>query len=232
MRSVSASLPGEYHILNRIPCQDAVMSYSDEDIVVGVLADGAGSYADSQTAALVSVEAVLENVKASFAEIFAADDAVVAERIIETAKKACAVYDTEPVCTMLVFAKKGEDVLAVHIGDGYIFEVSEDGASVLSMPENGSEPGQTFFLSMPSALRHVRIYRGVSEGTDTVVLCSDGAGDALYDKVAGRPAEAVRVFSEWMKDGSNEEIQEALDEAMDRIQGRTTDDVSICICAF
>ena len=53
----------------------------------------------------------------------------------------------------------------------------------LSLPENGENPSETWFVTSPDALEHLRLLRGdQGPGPGTVLLMSDGASGLLLEK--------------------------------------------------
>lgn len=111
--------------------------------------------------------------------------------------------------------------MQIHVGD--------DGAlSVFSPPENGAYQNETFFLTAPDAAEHLRLRRGRSEGPGALLLMSDGMSESLYQYATGTPAPACRKVAQWLRDGDEEAVSQALEQNMKQVFSlRTGDDLSL-----
>ena len=63
-------------------------------------------------------------------------------------------------CTLLFYACGGGRFLAGHLGDGLMALVQGEDCRPLSLPENGENPSETWFVTSPDALEHLRLLRG------------------------------------------------------------------------
>jgi hypothetical protein len=169
-RIIGASVIGRSHELAGTRCQDAcrfaVVRHPGGDIVVGAVADGAGSApashigANTVTAtatALIEEHLLASNTEASFGR----DDLT---RVLEHSRDAvfeeARQHELKPgdlASTLLVAVFFPDRTLAAHIGDGAI--VIDDGLlRVLSWPEQGEYANTTVFLTMDGALENARLY--------------------------------------------------------------------------
>ena len=132
---------------------------------------------------------------------------------------------------MLVYAQNKDHQILIHIGDGFIFGCDEnDHTYLLSEPENGEERNTTYFLSSFSAFDHIRIQKQIPDSLINIIMCSDGLAPVLYEYQTRQPAKAVQRFSQWLRQGNQEEIQSALDDALTNVfSHHTLDDMSIIL---
>ena len=186
---------GNYHKAKSIPCQDYVNGYSSDGICVIALADGAGSYEKSGEAARIVVDAVIKDFAVNFDFWYSLESETFKTELISHCRNAVEIMspDTCAACTLLVCASSDDDrTIIAHIGDGYIFgKRFDDEVQVISFPENGSEPNETFFVSDANAKDHLRVLRDGVSGYSGVMLCSDGASAALIDRTTDRYSTAI-----------------------------------------
>lgn len=232
IKSASAVRTGTSHLQNGKPCQDSVCCRSGREAVCAALADGAGSRADSQLASAAVTAAAAAELSGNFSRWYAMEDAELIRGMLSLCRGAVAsaAPGTEAACTLLVVALSPDGrSLTCHIGDGAVLGAGPGVRDVLSPPENGSEPWYTFFLSGRRAEEHLRIRRDLPPEYRTIILCSDGAGTALFN-ARGDIAGAVEIIDAWMDALSGEEVSRRLETELDeRFRERTRDDMSLAI---
>ncbi len=228
------AVQGLMHEKCGLPCQDACIGMEGIEARCIVLADGAGSVPSSEIIADAVVKAIADLVGSHFDSLYEMDDSDLKQRIIYEAEQACSEEgEFKPDCTLLVSACSSDGrVLLMHIGDGCIFGTEDGEGMVISKPENGEAANMTYFLSGRTAFYHLRIYRSLPDNCTGVMLCSDGAEEALYDKANGTAAPAVKKIIGWMHEYNEETVQDVLERAVkDNIQKKTKDDISIIVMA-
>lgn len=224
---------GRAHAAAGLPCQDRAGGYQDDTLAAVVLCDGAGSCPHSERAAETIVNWLPGYLALHFDGLYAGADTA-AGQLVGAGQDALGVLGLPPeecYCTLLFYARHRDGRwLCGHIGDGFLFERSAEGARVLSYPENGRFSYETYFLSQPDAADHLRLQRGISAGESCVLLASDGSADGLYDREQGCPAPAVGVLCGWLADPDNppETVTRAFYRAMeDKLSAHTHDDMSL-----
>lgn len=225
---------GRYHQAQGIPCQDRVHVCREGDAVCAALADGAGSRESSHIGAACVTRTVAELACREFDQWWEREDRDLASCLLrrcleELERLTPPIY--ELASTLLFFAADGEGrYLSGHLGDGVQVRVTPQGAEVFSPPENGEFENETFFLTEEDALEHFRLRRGRLEGMGSLLLMSDGMGESLYDRGAGRPARACSTIAHWLWEGEEEVISRALEENAERLFApRSADDLSLAV---
>lgn len=139
-------------------------------------------------------------------------------------------------CTLVAILVSQDVAIAVHIGDGAIIagkcEESSgamsflNGVLIASLPENGDYKNETFFITEPHWLKHLRIK--VLGKVDWFVMGSDGGIDILSErqKLDGPLiADLINYISTSSDDESA--VSQLIDSEF--AAGKTTDDISLAI---
>lgn len=233
-RIAYAACRGTYHFHKNLPCQDIVSGKKWNGCAAIALADGAGSSQFSQYGAEVVVRTVLNMVKHEGENWFddglcGVGDKVISECLEELEKTPYQLDDL--ACTLLFYVVRSDGAfICGHIGDGYMFRVSPCGTGIISEPENGDTRNETVFVTSPQAKSHMRIIRGFQLPEEMILLCSDGAGEALYERGSGSIAPALTKMSNWMKNYSEDEVSQALEYNLDNVfRNESQDDMSIAV---
>ena len=232
-----ARQPGTYHLMHRLPCQDAVYGCTGPEAACIALADGAGSIPDSQYDAESAVQSVARELSERFDAWCALPDGDFAPQFVDFARKAvkAAYPERYADCTLLAAAAAPDGrLLLFHMGDGVIFGIRRDGGSVvLSAPDNGEMPNQTFFLSSKNAVEHMRRVTVPAEESRAVLLCSDGAAAVLRHADTGAVAPAVGIMADWLENYDAETVSEILAQNLDQVfRNQTSDDMSIAMLSL
>lgn len=232
-----AASRGTYHFNNGLPCQDAVLGKKWETCAAIALADGAGSCRFSQHGSKSAVETTLDILERNWDFWMNKDHNNVASIIIDGCLKTLdeSPYSRDEQASTLLFCVVGPDgtFLCGHIGDGYMFRVSDIGTKVISFPENGESVNETFFLTSPHATDHFRVQKGLLQPGEAILLCSDGAGEALYERETGKCAPAIGKIREWIKEYSGEDVSKALEYNLDTVlRNESPDDMSIALLLY
>lgn len=232
-RIAYAASRGTGHISKSIPCQDMVDGFCGPDGAVIALADGAGSCSYSHFGAQAAVTAA-KDLLYRWCRVGFPQDAQAISDILFTCLYAMSQNPyplPEQACTLLLCAADRDgNFLCAHIGDGYIFRISQDCTQLLSDAEHGRDPNETFFLTTQDAASHLRLTRGQLAPGEAIELCSDGAGESLFNRQQHSCASAVARIAHWLQEHSQAEVTEALKENMDQLlRSNTADDMSIAV---
>lgn len=234
-----AACTGEAHRAGGKPGQDMVSCIRGGQVSCVALADGAGSKLYSGIGAEIATVAVSRLMCDRFDEFWPMEDGLLAGLVVDAcaAKMAVTTLPLDEMSSTLLFFAAHRDgrYLAGHIGDGVMVRVDwPEGEPVLfSPPENGRYINETFFVTMPCAEEHLRVYRGRLEGEGAVVLMSDGAGESLYQRQQRLPAPACATFARWLRDGEEEVISTALKKNLEQVLSQNcADDLSLSIMTW
>lgn len=224
---------GETHEMLGLPCQDSIYKKIIDDRIAVALCDGAGSVEESKYASNFISKTIVEDFINNTESWFSLKDGDLRNRIIEKTEKQIildANGDKHGDCTLIFFGQYKNKSIIIHIGDGIVLGVSDKKTSVLSKPENGESINETYFLSHPFALEHLRIYNDIPEEYKTIILSSDGAEHMLYDLSEDKEANVTKKMAEWLTEDNLDEANEALDSAINNVfRNYTNDDISIAL---
>ena len=175
-RAVVRSSVGTSHQKQQMPCQD----YGDwkifNDVIVGAVADGAGSVKYASVGAKLAVKTVLEYTTdieqwRQFQPLSEAQARVLFAKTVKkvvTAMEEQAANDGYSVddlaCTLLVVIATPAWVTAMQIGDGFIMvRFQQEEHILLFQPDKGEYINETTFVTSVNALDKMRlsqIHRG------------------------------------------------------------------------
>ena len=188
--TINYEVCGRKHLKNGTPCQDKTISFSNNEISVIALADGAGSATHSQYGAEVAVKAITDYLSNSFTDIYNCEKAIdVKENIIGEVQRRLKEEEKKHLCTLgnlastlLAVAIKDDNYIIVHLGDGVIGYVKEGVLRVASKPENGEFSNTTVFTTSYNVINSIRVYKGKTYGITSFVIMSDGTSISFYNK--------------------------------------------------
>jgi hypothetical protein len=173
-RSLSRSVIGTRHQRNFLPCQDAGSYRVLGDLVVGAIADGAGSAPHSELGATLAVQHTLDhlayleawlqpNQNPKWPTVEQSPSPAQARRLFErTITKVRETlqqqadrngYGLETLaCTLLAFAATPHWLTAMQIGDGFIVvSTASEPYQLLFQPDKGEFVNQTTFVTSSTA---------------------------------------------------------------------------------
>ena len=239
-KSVCCAVQGRGHKKKDIPCQDMVMRREENGVHVIALADGAGSAKFSHYGAECVVNRMSAFVVDRFFDLIAEEDGrKVKKEILSVILRAleneaelheCKLNDL--ASTLLVAAVSDEKFFIVHLGDGVIGYLNDEGLKTASIPENGEFSNETVFVTSADAAKHMRIYKGLIKSISGFILMSDGTEQSLYNKRTKNLAVAVKRLMHRTCMVSNEILTPQLEDALKSvILENTQDDCSIAILA-
>ena len=253
-RIATATATGSAHLRSDLPNQDAVayrrIELGDVEVVTIAVADGAGSASrsdeGSRIAADAAVDAIADGIsrqpEAAFDEHPAesiARDAVKRARIeLERYGQCHEVQDRELASTLIVAFASNDLMTAAQVGDGAViaFNVQSAEAKTLCEAHSGEYANETTFVtscSRPDEIAFVGHASG--HDYDALALITDG----LQNLALNMPErEAFMGFwSPMLNDLVQTDEPEAVPDRLrdfiggERVQSRTSDDVTIAIAA-
>ncbi|MBC6431107.1 protein phosphatase 2C domain-containing protein [Nostoc sp. HG1] len=250
-KAVRDSAIGTSHQNQRIPCQDYVDYRIFNDVIVGAVADGAGSAKHSDVGSKLAVETVLKYFSEineypqseDFSQPLSKEEAekvfakIMNQVITELQKQADEgdYFVNDLACTLLVFVATPECVTAMQIGDGFIVMRSQESEyQLLFQPDKGEFINETTFITSTNAVKDMQV-KVISEKQEFICASTDG-----LEKVAIRLSD-WEPFSPFFKP-----LEEYLDESVDpkedkylteflnseRLNSRTDDDKTLLLCLF
>lgn len=251
-KAVARSEIGTSHQKQGIGCQDYGNYRIFDDVIVGAVADGAGSAKHSDFGANLAVETVLKcfaNInespqKQAFFQPLCKEEAqqvfakIVKQVITELQKQAdekdYSINDL--ACTLLVFLATPDWVAAMQIGDGFIVMRSEDSEyQLLFQPDKGEFANETTFITSTNALKEMQV-KVINEKQEFICASTDG-----LEKVAIRLSDwepfspFFKPLEEYLHEPVNrEEEDKYLTEFLnsERLNSRTDDDKTLLLCLF
>ena len=190
-----ASATGKYHLACDVPCQDSGHYEVVEDVLIGVVCDGAGSAREGQAGAEFFSRKVTgllsESIRSGhFSERARSDCRDYLLSIIQAARmeldEIALSRQMEPrefACTMVGCIASRDGGCFFHIGDGFAIYLGENGESVLSNPENGEYADETYFVTDDDWKDHLRVtpVPEISSGC-LIGLMTDGASPFAVDR--------------------------------------------------
>jgi len=182
-RTVHAAVAGTSHVENGASCQDdhLVATYSGpEEVLVALIADGAGSAARAEQGASIACETVNEVLKYWVNERTACDlTSEIVIRFLEDARlRIRETAESENLtardfaCTLLLAIVGTKTGVFAQIGDGGIVIGNADGYSPVFWPDAGEYANMTYFVTDDDALEHLQF--AILPAPDEVAMFSDG----------------------------------------------------------
>ena len=253
-RVAAATAAGASHVRNNVPNQDAVahqLVETDRGQVAAVaVADGAGSAArsdeGSRIAADTAVATVVDGISQQPAAVSVQHLAASLVRLaIKQAKDAVVRYSEEQgvssgeFAATLIVAFAGSRLLAAaQVGDGAViaFKIGDGAAKTLCAAHSGEYANETTFItsrSRPDRIAAVGHASGLDH--DGLALITDGLQN-LALKMPEREA-FLGFWNPMLNDLAYTDEPEAVPDRLhafisgERVQSRTTDDVTIAIAA-
>lgn len=241
IKTAACAVQGRGHAAVGVPCQDRVFTQSfDGRSAIVALADGAGSCRLSHLGAEYVTTSAGDVVRSRFEDCFRDPAGAAAEIVgrLQTGLADRARDDRAPVAdyaSTLLFAcirrrRRVTRYVAGHIGDGVIAVLADRTVRVLSHPARGEFANTTYFVTLPNAANHLRLYTGTTHGDMGFLLASDGAAQVLYRRQDGALGPACGLLLGWFSRLSQKKVGKALRKNMDHVfRQATTDDCSIAL---
>jgi len=238
------SVTGAAHLRFEIPCQDA-NGYEalPSDVLIAVVADGAGSAAYPELGSQVAVKAVLNAARNSASDAF--EGAELCERLVqEWMWKARDEVENEAgkrnVCarelatTLIIVVGTREFIVAGQIGDGATVIRTEEGKiETLTTPMRGEYANETVFVTSAGAEDLIQLKASGGKATH-IAAFSDGlqtlalqVPDAVAHEAFFAPLFDFIAQSGSSIDAKTSELRAFLESP--RIRARTEDDLTLIL---
>lgn len=219
-------------------------------VIVGAVADGAGSAKYSDIGSKLAVKTVLkyfsdineypqkrdsqplskEEAQKLFAEIV---NQVITKLHNQADKEDYSVNDL--ACTLLVFLATPDCIAAMQIGDGFIVMRSQEPEyKLLFQPDKGEFANETTFITSTNALKEMQV-EVIYQKQEFICASTDG-----LEKVAIRLSDwkpfppFFKPLEEYLHDSVNPKEDKYLTEFLnsERLNSRTDDDKTLLLCLF
>lgn len=258
-KAIARSEIGTSHFSQGIPCQDyGLCHFFQDDVIVGAVADGAGSAKYADVGSKLAVKTVLNffddvnqspdkqgeterrlsqplsklEVEKLFAE-------VVKRVFAELSKKASEEHYSvnELACTLLAFIATPHWLAAMQIGDGFIVLRSKNSEEyqLLFHPDKGEFANETTFITSENALQEMQV--DVIPGEQEFICVStDGLEKVAIRFQDWKPfSPFFKPFEEYLEQTLNPEQEaEYLTNFLksERLNARTDDDKTLLLCRW
>ncbi|MBR3502542.1 MAG: protein phosphatase 2C domain-containing protein [Alphaproteobacteria bacterium] len=187
IRALNLSVCGSLHKSKNIPCQDYALYKSKGTNFVAAVSDGAGSAKYGKIGAKIIVETICDsllniNMQNAAQEVekavIRARDKALYHRLNKTQSEYSLADFSATMVGVFYDGKKG---LFFHIGDGAAIAVCGENKQdiVVSEPENGAFPCETFFFTMPDWKLNLRFTE--FSDAEKIVLMTDGVTGFVFD---------------------------------------------------
>ena len=255
-KAIARSAVGTSHQEQKIPCQDCghyrIFNDVIHDVIVGAVADGAGSAKYSHFGSELAVETVIK----CFADINKLPDqqgftqplnqeeaqAVFTKFVKEVIKAFNEKADhksyslSDLACTLLVFIATPEWVAAMQIGDGFMVVRCQDQEyQLLFEPDKGEFFNETTFVTSANALEEMQV-QVISGKQQFICASTDGLEKVAIRLSDWQPhAPFFKPLEEYLRETDNPEEDEkyVIDFLnSERLNSRTDDDKTLLLCCF
>ena len=247
-RAVVRSSIGTSHQNHQMPCQD----YGDckilNDVIVGAVADGAGSVKYAEVGAQLAVKTVLEyltNVE-KWRQFQLPDEQEAKELFANIVNKVVTALQEQAVshgysiddlaCTLLVVIATPVWVIAMQIGDGFIVvRFQQEEHILLFQPDKGEYINETTFVTSVNALDKMRVC--VQPGHQEFICAATDGLERLAIRMSDWTpfAPFFQPLEEYLRETNDpEQKDEYLKSFLDseRLNARTDDDKTLLLCFY
>ncbi len=256
-RAIARSTVGTSHIKQQMPCQDYGSYKVLNKVIIGAVADGAGSAKYAEIGAKLAVEralAYLTNIEKwlqkqkpfwqsypqplseeQASKLFTKTTIKVIDALKTQAAKDGYLFE-DLACTLLVFVATPHWVAAMQIGDGFIaVRCQQEAYQLLFPPDKGEYINETTFVTSANAVRSLRVE--VIKGKPEYIFAST---DGL-ERVAIRMSDFTPFapffapLEEYLQETSNPEQEDTYLMSFlnsERLNSRTDDDKTLLLCCY
>lgn len=205
-RVVAASVRGKSHEKAGQLCQDAHhWEKLPEGILVGAVADGAGSAILGKVGAIVAAQTAVETIcleettvrsllrsqpsppNEAEVRLLLTNALVAAKTAVEAEAQACNMTARDLASTLILVIATPTLIAVAQVGDGVAVASDRQGNLIpLTAPQFGEYINETTFLVSPNALStaQIKLWRGA---TTNIALLSDGLQMLALDMTKGTP---------------------------------------------
>jgi serine/threonine protein phosphatase PrpC len=250
-KAVAQCSIGIMHLQNNLPCQDFAKyeKLLENSILVGAVADGAGSAKFSDIGSQTAVESAVDSLKVLVEksetgyfnpqlpseelakEWFTNLQNQVLEKFMQISQEGSYSCD-DLACTLLVFIATPDWMAAMQIGDGFIVvRYPEDDYELLFQPHKGEYVNETTFVTSKTAIDDMQV-KVLQKQLSFICVATDG----LEQVACLKDWTPYRPFFEPLEDYlTNTEDPEKESESLERflnserLNKRTNDDKTILL---
>lgn len=233
---------GASHVADGTPCQDASEVCTDPSghWAISVVCDGAGSAKRSEEGAS-AVSVAFRSALLQLAEKLDTHEPgtwitdFIVQKILDTRAELRSLANEDNIAefnsTLVACLLSPTGGFSVHIGDGAIFGENAEGLlEVISPPENGEYANETFFVTEPHWIRHLRVTP--IKPMRWLSLCTDGGAALTMNNEDGVKTGFVypvlrEICSTHNSAAKNEILQRLLSDP--KADAVTTDDKTVVI---
>lgn len=252
-RAIARSAIGTSHLKQQIPCQDYGSYKILNDVIIGAVADGAGSAEYADVGAKLAVKTALEYLtylhnqnsfwglnpqplsEEAAREIFTK----IFDKVVTSLEKQAEnqdYYIEDLACTLLLFVATPNWVAAMQIGDGFIaVRCQQEPHQLLFSPDKGEYINETTFVTSANALDGMQVCVRVGK-QEFICAATDG-----LERVAIRLNDWTpfvpffQPLEEYFREISDPEQEDEylmsfLDS--DKLNARTDDDKTLLLCCY
>lgn len=253
-KAVVRSSVGTRHQKKQQPCQDyGNYCILNHNVIVGAVADGAGSAKYADVGAKLAVEAVItivreiatspqpkenlshplneQEARKLFSKIVAEVVATLEEKAIQ---ESYAIADL--ACTLLVVVATPHWLAAMQIGDGFIVVgLQGEAYQLLFQPDKGEFVNQTTFVTSPHALDEMQVdvllgqHKFICAATDGLERVAIRMNDWTPFLPFFKPLEEY-LWETHHPEQDDEYIKSFLNS--ERLNARTDDDKTLLLCLY
>ena len=261
-RSINYSAIGTKHERQGLPCQDYSNYRCYDDVLIGAVADGAGSAKHSDIGAQLAVETTLSFLSGTDkfqtspriakwcekkgnkyrlpkAQITQRISHKIHDRVLKALTEQAELIECQVAdlaCTLLVFMATPHWFAAMQVGDGFLVVRSPEGQfQLLFAPNKGEFPNQTTFITCKAAKSHLQCKTLPRQAF--ICAASDGLENVAIDASNGKPFPPFFTPLEecLQEDTSREEKEHYLQAFLEskRLNQKTSDDKTLLIaCSY
>lgn len=245
-RVIVESSIGVSHQKRGIVCQDYGSYKCFADVMIGAVADGAGSAKYSDEGAKLAVHTALKYLQEHYHELNWNSEKEASRLFSQTVQQVQRALQEKAhqkeyqlndlACTLLLFLAMPDRLAAMQIGDGFIVvKPLEKSYQLLFRPEKGEFANETTFITSSTALHQMQVclklgkYPFICASTDGVERLAIRLSDYTPSPSFFQP------FEEYLQDPKNrQECSNYLQEFLssERLNSRTDDDKTLLVCLY
>jgi hypothetical protein len=250
-KAITRSVIGTSHKENNTPCQDYGAYKIFDNIIVGAVADGAGSAQYSHIGAKKAVDTIInsfqniinsrfqdKNLNLELSQEIAKKVFIkITDNIIKELEKEADKHKYEIkdlACTLIAFIATPQWLAAMQIGDGFILiDTPSQKFRMLFKPDKGEFFNETTFITSTHALEEMQI-EVVFDKIEFICVSTDGIEKVAIHLATWQPHppffSPLRQYLEETNNPEQEDsyIQNFLES--EKLNARTDDDKTLMLC--
>ena len=246
---VAASVQGTSHTKIGIPCQDSHCFVQKGNILVGAVADGAGSASSAEIGSSIAAETCIHKITALISTIQEVPEhiaqSVLKQGLMEARVSLERKAEEQPTekslrdfaTTLIAFVATAEFVTAAQVGDGALVGLSNDDELFsITVPSIGEYINETTFLVSDNWQDSIQAST-VRQKIKAIAAFSDGLQLLALKLPQGTPYERFfrPLFNFVLDDNQDEAAAKMTLEAFlnsPRVNARTDDDKTLLLAGF